>query len=272
MQQPIELTAWQLSVAVSLILISAAISAALRLGLGQRLMLAAVRATVQLLLIGYVLKWLFAPGRAWYFVLAMMSAMTLIAGISAVQRNDRRYDGIWIDSIISMWATSWLMTAIALFGIVQVQGAGGNPSWCNPRYAIPLLGMILGNTISAVSLSLDRVGHELATKRDQVETLLALGATRWESGRWAVQQAVRIGMVPTLNTMMIAGLVSLPGMMTGQMIAGQDPSQAARYQIMIMFLMAAGTSLGTFSVVLLSYRRLFTADHQFQPGRLRKVR
>ena len=126
-----------------------------------------------------------------------------------------------------MWATSWLMTAIALFGIVQVQGAGESSSWCNPRYAIPLLGMILGNTIHAVSLSLDRVSHELSSKRDQVETLLALGATRWESGRWAAQQAIRIGMVPTINTMMIAGLVSLPGMMTGQIIAGQDPSQAA---------------------------------------------
>ncbi len=78
-------------------------------------------------------------------------------------------------------------------------------------------------------------------------------------------------MVPTINTMMVAGLVSLPGMMTGQMIAGQDPGQAARYQIMIMFLMAAATALSTFSVVLLGYRRLFTADHQFQPGRLRKV-
>ena len=174
MQQPIELTTWQLSVAVSLILISASISASLRLGLGQKLLLAAVRTTAQLLLIGYVLEWLFVPGRGWYFVLAMISAMTLIAGISAVRRNELRYDGIWLDSVISMWATSWLITAIALYGIVQVQGAKEDPSWYNPRYAIPLLGMILGNTISAVSLSLDRVSHELASKRDQVETLLAL--------------------------------------------------------------------------------------------------
>jgi putative ABC transport system permease protein len=271
MQQPIELSTGQLAVAVSLILVSAAVSAALRLGLGRRLLLAAVRTTVQLLLIGRVLAWIFVPGRAWYFVLVMMSAMTIIAGVSAVGRNDRRYNGIWFDSILSMWATSWLMTSIALYGIVQVQGAGEHASWCNPRYAIPLLGMILGNTISAVSLSLDRISHELVSKRDQVETLLALGATRWESGRWAVEQAVRVGMVPTINTMLVAGLVSLPGMMTGQIIAGQDPSQAARYQIMIMFLIAAGSSLGTFSVVLLCYRRLFTVDHQFQPSRLRKV-
>jgi putative ABC transport system permease protein len=201
----------------------------------------------------------------------MMAAMSLIAGISAVRRNDYRYSGIWADSIISMWATSWLMTAIALYGVVQIQGAAERPSWLNPQYAIPLLGMILGNTLSAVALSLDRVAHELVSKRDQVETLLALGATRWEAGRWAVEQAVRVGMLPTISTMMVTGIVSLPGMMTGQIIAGQDPSQAARYQIMIMFLIAAGTALGTFSVVLLCYRRLFNSDHQFRPNRLWKV-
>jgi putative ABC transport system permease protein len=269
--KPIALSNWQLAVAVSLILISAAISAALQLGLGKRLLLAAVRTTVQLLLIGLVLEWLFVPGRAWYFVLAMMSAMTFIAGISAVRRNEHRYAGIWIDSVVSMWATSWLMTAVALFGVVQIQDAKEHPSWYTPQYAIPLLGMILGNTLSAVALSLDRVAHELVSTRDQVETLLALGATRWEAGRRAVQQAVRVGMLPTISTMLVTGVVSLPGMMTGQIIAGQDPSQAARYQIMIMFLIAAGTALGTFSVVLLCYRRLFNSDHQFLPGRLRRV-
>jgi putative ABC transport system permease protein len=269
--KPIELSFWQLAIAVSLILISAAISTALQLGLGKRLLLAAVRTTAQLLLVGFVLQWLFEPGRAWYFVFAMMSAMTFIAGISAVRRNEFRYAGIWIDSIISMWATSWLMTAIALFGVVQIQGAKEHASWYTPQYAIPLLGMILGNTLSAVALSLDRVSHELVSRRDQVETLLAVGATRWEAGRWAVQQAVRVGMLPTISTMLVTGVVSLPGMMTGQIIAGQDPGQAARYQIMIMFLIAAGTALGTFSVVLLCYRRLFNSDHQFLPSRLWKV-
>ena len=105
---------------------------------------------------------------------------------------------------------------------------------------------------------------------DQVETLLALGATRWEASRTAIQQAVRTGMIPTINTMMIVGLVSLPGMMTGQLLAGMDPLDAVKYQIVIMFLIAAGTSLGTFSIVLLGYRRLFTLDHQFLPERLVK--
>ena len=130
--------------------------------------------------------------------------------------------------------------------------------------------MILGNTLNGVSLGLERLGSELASKPEQVDTLLALGATRWEAARSAVQQAVRTGMIPTINTMLVVGLVSLPGMMTGQLIAGQDPSQAARYQIMIMFLIAAGTSMGTVGVVLMGFRRLFTADHQFRPQRLFK--
>jgi putative ABC transport system permease protein len=238
------------------------------LGLERRLALAAVRTVVQLLLIGQVLNWIFAPGRAWYIVLAMMATMTLIAGGAAVQRTERKYRGIWLDSVISMWASSWLMLSVALFGIVQIQQA--NQPWYQPQYAIPLLGMILGNTLSGISLGLDRLGGELASKRDRVDTLLALGATRWEAARASVQQAVRTGMIPTINTMMVVGLVSLPGMMTGQLLSGAKPADAVMYQIVIMFLLAAGTSLGTVIVTMLGYRRLFTADHQFLPGRLVK--
>jgi putative ABC transport system permease protein len=268
MQTIIPLSYWQLAVATSLILISGAISLVLQLGLERRLLLASVRTVVQLLLIGLVLNWIFAPGRAWYIVLGLMVAMTVTAGVASVQRVERRYRGIWLDSIVSIWASSWLMAAVAVFGVVQVQHAPTHASWYNPQYTVPLLGMILGNTLNGISLGLDRLGGEFASKRDEVETLLALGATRWEAARAAVQQSLRTGMIPTINTMMVVGIVSLPGMMTGQLLAGARPSDAVMYQIMIMFLLAAGTSLGTVGVVLLGYRRLFTADHQFLPGRL----
>ncbi len=265
---PAELGFWQLGIAASLILISGLISLRLQLGLERRLLVAAVRTVVQLLLIGMVLRWIFAPDRGWYVIVGLMLVMTLIAGNAAVGRTPRRYRGIFLDSIISMWVSSWLILAVALFAVVQVQ-RGDGPLF-PPQYAIPLLGMILGNTLNGISLGLDRLGEELAGKRDQVETLLALGATRWEAARRPIQQAVRTGMIPIINSMMVVGLVSLPGMMTGQLLAGADPTQAVKYQIVIMFLIAAGTSLGTFAVVLLGYRRLFTADHQFLPGRLVK--
>jgi putative ABC transport system permease protein len=149
------------------------------------------------------------------------------------------------------------MAAVALFVIVPAR------PWFSPQFAIPLLGMILGNTLNGIALGLDRLGGELAAKRSQVETILALGATRWEAARQSIQQAVRTGMIPLINSMMVVGIVSLPGMMTGQLLVGARPIEAVKYQIVIMFLIASGTALGTVAVVLLSYLRLFGQDHQF---------
>jgi putative ABC transport system permease protein len=258
----IQLGFGQLAVAASLVLFSGAISLGLKLGLERRLMVAGLRTVVQLLLIGLVLEWLFAPGRWFALIVAMMLAMTFIAGASAVERVRHRYAGIWLDSIVSMWASSWLIAAVALGVVVRA------PWQHLARYGIPLLGMILGNTLNGISLGLERLGEEFSGKRDEVDSLLALGATRWEAARAAVRQAVRTGMIPIINNMMVVGLVSLPGMMTGQLLAGVAPVQAVMYQIVIMFLIAAGTSLGTFSVVLLGYRRMFNQDHQFLPERI----
>jgi putative ABC transport system permease protein len=252
----IELSYFQVSLAALLIVINGAISMLLKLGLERRLLVAAVCTVVQLLLIGFVLEWVFRLDR-WYVVVAMMSIMTLVAGIAAIQRTGARYPGIWVRSVAATWASSWLVAALALFVIVRVR------PWYTPQYAIPLLGMILGNTLNGVSLGLDRLGSELAGKRDEVESLLALGATRWEAARRPIQQAVKTGLIPTINAMMVVGIVSLPGMMTGQLLAGTSPVEAVKYQIVIMFLIASGTALGTVLVVLLSFRRLFNDDHQF---------
>jgi putative ABC transport system permease protein len=259
------LAAWQVALAVALVIASGAISLGLRLGLERRLAVASVRTVVQLLLVGYILEWIFATSD-WITIVAVMVAMSLIAGLAAVSRAQRSYRGIRLDSILSMWLSSWVVTSVALFGIVQPE------PWYKAQYAIPLLGMILGNTLNGIALGLDRLGEELDVKRGEVETLLALGATRWEAARTPIQEAVRTGMIPIINSMMVVGLVSLPGMMTGQMLAGALPLEAVKYQIVIMFLIAAGAALGTVSVVLLGYRRLFNHDHQFVYSRLVKRR
>jgi putative ABC transport system permease protein len=259
----LQLSYFQVGLAVLLILINAAISVLLQLGLGRQLFMAAVRMTVQLLLIGFVLQWVFARS-GWYTVIGLMAVMTAVAGAAAVGRTERRYPGVWLNSLVSVWVSSWLVAALALFVIVRVE------PWYRPQYAIPLLGMILGNTLNGVALGLERFGEELAARRDQVETLLALGATRWEAARQPIQRAVRTGLMPTLNSMITMGIVSLPGMMTGQLLAGVSPVQAVRYQIVIMFLIASATALGTVGVVLLGYRRLFNARHQFLYARLEK--
>ena len=162
-----------------------------------------------------------------------------------------------------MWASSWLMTAFALVGVL-----GNVVPWYHPQYSIPLLGMILGNTLNGISLGLGRLGEELMSRRSQVEMMLTLGATSWEAARNSVRQAVRTGMIPTINAMMVTGIVSLPGMMTGQLLSGIRPMEAVKYQIVIMFLIASGTALGTIGVVLLSFRQLFDSFHRFRSDRL----
>jgi putative ABC transport system permease protein len=252
----IELSYLQVCLAALLIVVNGAVSVLLRLGLERRLLIAAACTVVQLLFIGLVLEWVFRVGR-WYVVVGMMTTMTLIAGVAAAQRAHVRYPGVWANSIASVWLSSWTVGSFALFVVAPAK------PWYSPQHAVPLLGMILGNTLSGISLGLDRLGGELRARRTQVETSLAFGATRWEAAREPVRHAVRTGMIPILNGMMVVGVVSLPGMMTGQLLAGVEPIQAVKYQIVIMFLIASGTAIGVVSAVLLSFLRLFNEHHQF---------
>lgn len=260
----IPISLWQLSLSGLFILINIVLSFLLKLGLEKTLMIATVRMVVQLLLVGYVLNWLFTlnnPG----FVLAIAILMAFIAGISAVNRTSRRFLGIYWRSLISVLVASFLITNLTVIGIIQVD------PWYDPQYFIPLLGMVLGNTLSGISLSLDRFMEELVRNRQQIETLLALGATRWEATHAEVQSAIRTGMIPTINSMMVMGIVSLPGMMTGQILAGASPLDAVRYQIIIIFAIASGTALGTLAVVLLAWQVLLNSSHQLRLDRLAKV-
>lgn len=262
MNEYVELTYWQVALAGLLVVINGAISIVLRLRMERTLIIASIRTVVQLLLVGLVLEWVFRWDR-WYVVMGLACVMTLIAGLTAASRNERRYPGIWLNTVVSVWASAWIVTSFALFAVMQ-----GIDKWYQPQYAIPLLGMVLGNTLNGISVGLNTFTEALVTRRNEVESLLAMGATRWEAARKPVQHAVRTGMIPIINSMMVVGIVSLPGMMTGQLISGMAPIDAVKYQIVIMFLIASATALGTVGVVLLSFRRLFSADHQLLHARI----
>lgn len=253
----VELSYVHVTLAALLMLINGAISYYLRLGMERTLAWASVRTVLQLVLIGLVLEWVFRVDR-WYLVLLLLMVMTLVAGYTAGQRNKRVFPGIWFNTLVSVWASSWFVTAYALLFVVRAP-----QSWYQPQYSIPLLGMILGNSLNGTSLGLNSFTDALVAHRERVEMVLALGGTRWEAARQPVQQAVRTGMIPIINTMMVVGIVSLPGMMTGQLLSGTSPLEAVKYQIVIMFLIAAATAVCTVGVIVLSFYRLFSADHQF---------
>ena len=255
----------QLALAASLILVNMGLSFALQLGLAKSLGIAAMRMVVQLLLVGYVLSWVFALENPWvvFFVALMMSA---IAGHASVNRTRRRFPAIYWHSLLSILASSAFVTSLLVEGIIQID------PWYNPQYVIPLLGMVLGNTLTGTSLALDRFMEDLVRQRSQIESLLALGATRWEAAGDTVREALRTGMIPTINSMMVVGLVSLPGMMTGQILGGVAPTDAVRYQLVIYFTIAAGTALACMSIIMLAFRVLFSPDHQLRLDRLQKRR
>lgn len=263
MDDYLELSNGQVGLAALLIVVNGAASIALQLRLERTLAIASVRTIVQLALVGLVLEWVF-QAQHWYYVLLLALVMTITAGVAAANRVDRRYPKMRWDALLAVWASSWLVTGYVLLAVLQ-RGA----QWYDPQYLAPLLGMVLGNALTGISLGLGTMTESLSARRGEVETLLALGATRWEAALGAIQHAVRTGMIPIVNSMMIVGVVSLPGMMTGQLLSGTAPLDAVKYQIVVMFMIAAATALGTVAAVLLSYRRLFNADHQFVADALR---
>lgn len=246
------------AIAACLILINGAISVGLQLGLEKRLAWASFRTVVQLSLVGLVLEKVFAL-QSWWLMFGLAVMMTSVAAWSAVGRVEHNLPLMKLNSLLSIFASSWFVTAITLFAVV------GHDAWKEhpAHYVIPFLGLVLGNTLNGISLGMDKLGDQLKRRRGEIELVLSLGGTRWEAARSPVRNAVRTGMIPILNSMLVVGLVSLPGVMTGQLLSGTSPIEAVKYQIVIMFVIAAGTALGTISVVLLSYRRLINKSHQF---------
>ncbi|MDN5862958.1 MAG: iron export ABC transporter permease subunit FetB [Salinisphaera sp.] len=260
----ITLSAWDLALAACLILALAATGALLRLSLARWLVIAALRTAVQLALVGLVLEAVFALDR-WWWVLAMGLAMLVLAGREAYARQQRRYTGVWGygPGTMAMFLSCSVTLVLALAVMIDVQ------PWYAPRYAIPLLGMLLGNTMTGVSLGLDRLTRGAWQDRAAIEARLALGQTAQAAIAEHRRAAVRTGMIPMINAMAAAGVVSLPGMMTGQILAGAPPWEAVKYQILIMFLITAATGFGTVAAVWLGARRLFDPRERLRLDRLR---
>ena len=131
--------------------------------------------------------------------------------------------------------------------------------------------MVLGNTLNGISLGLERFLDSLSVRRKEVEMLLSLGATSWEAANELIRDALRTSMIPTLNSMLVMGVVSLPGMMTGQILAGISPGEAVRYQIIVVFILAAAAALGSILIVILTFRALFNSRHQLLLKRLQTL-
>ena len=263
----IPLSALDLSIAAGLVVLLAVLSMALQLGLGKRIMIAAVRTTVQLMLIGLILKTLFDRAHpAWVLLLAMI--MLSVAGYEVMARQKRSFGGWWGYGLgtLSMFVSSFSIALFVLITVINVE------PWYTPQYAIPLLGMMLGNTMTGVALSLDRLTSSAYERSGIIEAQLILGYEWRPAISEIVRESVRIGLMPMINAMAAAGIVSLPGMMTGQILGGSPPMEAVKYQILIMFMIAAGTGFASMGAVWLGAKHLFDDRQRLRLDRLKKGR
>ncbi|MCO6439986.1 MAG: iron export ABC transporter permease subunit FetB [Nitrococcus mobilis] len=252
-----------LGVAAALVVLLAALATWSRLEVSRPLLISAARMVIQLALVGLVLETLFAYA-ALYWVSLMALVMLLLAGREVVARQRRRLAGWWSFGISTgaMFISSFAVTVFALTALVQAV------PWYEPRYAIPLLGMLLGNTMNGVALSQDRLIEGAWQQRDIIEARLMLGQGWQEAVGSVSRESMRSGMIPMINGMAAAGVVSLPGMMTGQILAGSPPAEAVKYQILIFLLITVGSGFGTLLANRLVARRLFDERERLRVDRL----
>ena len=231
----------------------------------KQLWIATVRMIVQLLLMGLWLSWVFVANQ--FIWVALVGAIMLaFAGYEIVKRQSylfEKYATYWI-GLLSLSLTALVVTVMVLIVVISPT------PWWEPQYAIPLLGMVLGNSMTAIGIALDTLTRSAIAQKGAIEAQLALGRTGQQAIKFVREQSLHTAMIPIINMLVAAGVVSLPGMMTGQILAGADPMEAVKYQIMIMLLITVSTGSGTLIALHLGSRKLFDARERLMIRQLRK--
>lgn len=240
---------WTLSLTLVFILITMLFSLRQKLGLEKEIAIGTVRAAIQLFAVGYVLDYIFRT-RHPLFIFLILAVMITVAAENARKRGKGLPGAFW-RIVIAITATETVtMGLLLLLGMVKPE----------PQYIIPISGMIIGNAMVVCALYLNQMKREVEASRGEVEVLLSLGATVRQAVQDPLKRSVKASMIPSIDGMKTVGIVQLPGMMTGMIIAGASPLQAVRYQILIMFSFSASAALTSILLALISYRMWFADD------------
>ncbi|BAQ31661.1 ABC transporter permease [Bifidobacterium scardovii] len=249
---------WGLLVALAMVAVAAAISELMHLGVGKTLMWSACRALLQLCAMGFIIGFVIKANNVW-LVFALMAVMLLAAVQITLSRAKGIPKGLAGPVLLSLVITMLLMIALVTELVVRPH------PWYAPQLVVPLTGMLLGNTVTALAVGLSRFYESMNERRDEVDTLLALGATPWEAARPSIVSSIRLGLLPTTASLASSGIVTIPGMMAGQVIAGGDPINAGKYQFVVFGAIAALTLVADSLIMSMVYKTCFTADDQYKP-------
>ncbi|MBE9003993.1 iron export ABC transporter permease subunit FetB [Fortiea sp. LEGE XX443] len=255
MEDLIKLDLVDLAFAVGLMVIAIGLSVWERLGIELNFVIATGRTILQLLVLGYVFDFIFAVNNAWA-VLGIVAIMLTIAVIVARNRISQKIPLV----LPVVWGAILVSTAFTLlytnFLILQPD------RWYEPRYLIPLAGIIIGNAMNAAAIAGDRLVSTINNSSGEIETHLSLGATPQQAVSQYRREAIRAALLPTINQMMLIAMATLPSITAGQLLGGVNPLDAVSYEIVIVFMVAVANLLTTILVTRGLCRQFFNSAAQ----------
>ncbi|MEA5084633.1 MAG: ABC transporter permease [Lachnospiraceae bacterium] len=254
MRDVVVLNLFQFSAVYLLLLVVLVIMKKCKINQSKLLVIGSIRMTVQLVLAGFVLTYIFKNPHP-VFVIIYLLLMIGMATHTVLSRNKGVSSRFALIVAISLSATGILIIAFFILGVVGV-------SFFNPQYTIPISGMIVGNAMTGVSLGLKTFNENIRTQKLKIDTLINIGATPKSILIPFVNKALETALLPTLNSMVGMGVISLPGMMTGQILSGTLPTTAILYQIAIMIAITVVTCLAVFCSLFFGYRTLYNSQNQ----------
>ncbi|ABK98698.1 ABC transporter permease [Pelobacter propionicus] len=238
-----------------LVLLAIALARLRNIGQEWQMFWASLRMVIQLFAVGALLHLVFSVRSplATLAILLVMGLCTLQVVGGRMERKMPRFYRVMATALLTgCGGATFVLCGLAL----------DYTPWYDPRYLIPLAGMIIGNSMNGATLAAERLASGIHERREELEAAICLGATSRQAAEPIVRQAFRAALMPTINTMAAMGIVSLPGMMTGQILSGTDPIVAVRYQIAIMCAITGAVGISSYLILLLGYRHYFTPAHQ----------
>lgn len=260
---PLTLHPTDIAIAAILLVIDGLLSMGLRLRFHRALAIATVRMVVQLVAVGFLLRYVFAGHSPWLTGVVVLVMSLVAVREVAVRPTKRLAGGNALVALPNVLGVVVLTTAFALMTAIRPQ------PWYDPHYAIPLVGILLGSILNASSIALTGVLDNVGMRRDAIEAQLLLGRSFRDATAPVVSTAIRNAMVPVINQMAAAGVITLPGTMTGQLLAGADPIEAVKYQILLLILLSGASCLAAIGTAYMAASRLTDERMRLRMDRLR---
>lgn len=242
-----------LSLIISSVLITIPVFISYRedLGLGKEILISMARAIIQLVIVGYILQFVFNLENS-IFTIILVALMVMNAAL-----NTRKRSGF----IKNPFGISFVSLSLGTFVTMSILIFSGALKF-TPNEIIPVAGMVVSNSMVAINLSYRNLNNSFKARRTEVEVKLSLGATTKIASKEILKESIKLSILPSIDSAKTLGIVSLPGMMTGLILAGSSPLMAIKFQIMVTFMILSSTSIATLVATYISYKSFFNNRHQ----------